>query len=235
MSRTVRQPTQRTQPAQCHAAAAVPAAVPAAVVRTRAHPRWPLIVWAFIGASTAQGQTPAQLDAPRAAIATGTLTGATGGIAVNQTAGIDNVQANQAAIATGATGPASNASLQTTSGVFAAVRHASVAVEGNAFSNASGLVALNQSAGVANLQRNSVSIGAVPVEAELVSDRELSATSAATFGPHASRGGSGGNEAVLGAGTFHNVTGVVQINQTAGAGNVTANSFVLRPPAGTFF
>jgi hypothetical protein len=27
----------------------------------------------------------------------------------------------------------------------------------------------------------------------------------------------------------------VQINQTAGAGNATANSFVLRPPAGTFF
>jgi hypothetical protein len=48
-------------------------------------------------------------------------------------------------------------------------------------------------------------------------------------GVHDAREASISNEA------FRNVNGIVQINQTAGAGNATANSFVLRPPAGTLF
>jgi hypothetical protein len=39
----------------------------------------------------------------------------------------------------------------------------------------------------------------------------------------------------IGADALKNVSGIVQINQTAGSGNVSSNSFVLRPPAGTFF
>jgi len=39
----------------------------------------------------------------------------------------------------------------------------------------------------------------------------------------------------IGNDVLKNASGIAQINQTAGAGNSTANSFVLRPPAGTFF
>jgi hypothetical protein len=39
----------------------------------------------------------------------------------------------------------------------------------------------------------------------------------------------------IGNDVLKNASGIAQINQTAGAGNATANSFVLRPPAGTFF
>jgi hypothetical protein len=45
----------------------------------------------------------------------------------------------------------------------------------------------------------------------------------------------GVREASISSDAFRHANGIVQINQAAGAGNATANSFVLRPPAGTFF
>jgi len=63
----------------------------------------------------------------------------------------------------------------------------------------------------------------------------LSATAANNGGQSRAVAVQGVREAGISGDAFRNVNGIVQINQTAGAGNATANSFVLRPPAGTLF
>ncbi|MFX1734525.1 hypothetical protein PXJ20_07465 [Paraburkholderia sp. A1RI_3L] len=198
-----------------------------------------LVACAVAGASSAaslaaHAQTvPERVDA-LSVIGSAAVTGAVGVVAVNQASGLDNVQANQAVVTTGAMPIDLTASAQGASANARATNAASV-IASNAFSNASGVIQLNQSAGVANLQRNSALIGAAPGEAEIVSDGVLSATTANGSGLARSVGSHDVQQASIGAGAFANVNGVLQINQTAGAGNVSSNSFVLRPPAGTFF
>ena len=94
---------------------------------------------------------------------------------------------------------------------------------------------VNQSAGAGNLQRNSVQLSTAAPGVETVSDGVLSATAANNGGQGRVVAPQGVREAIISSDAFKNVTGVLQINQTAGAGNATANSFVLRPPAGTLF
>lgn len=198
-----------------------------------------LVACAVAGASSAaslaaHAQTvPERVDA-LSVIGSAAVAGAVGVVAVNQASGLDNVQANQAVVTTGAMPIDLTASAQGASANARATNSASV-IASNAFSNASGVIQLNQSAGVANLQRNSALIGAAPGEAEIVSDGVLSATTANGSGLARSVGSHDVQQASIGAGAFANVNGVLQINQTAGAGNVSSNSFVLRPPAGTFF
>lgn len=94
---------------------------------------------------------------------------------------------------------------------------------------------VNQSAGAGNLQRNSVLLGTAAPGVETVSDGVLSATAANNGGQSRAVAPRGVRETSISSDAFKNVNGIVQINQTAGAGNATANSFVLRPPAGTLF
>ena len=169
-----------------------------------------------------------------ATIATGVATGTTGALTVNETAGLSNAQANQLSIATGGAVGNDNASMQSATGA-ARVTNASASIQGNAFSNTSGAVLVNQSAGAGNLQRNSTQIGTAAIGVETVSDGELSATAAKNGSLGQSIGDKSVREANISTEAFKNVSGIVQINQAAGAGNATANSFVLRPPAGTFF
>ena len=194
-----------------------------------------LIVLAVFGTSfSAHAQTPPALVDAQSVIGSGVAIGANGVVAINETSGLDNVQANQGVLMNGPaplnlTGSAQSASAD------ARTTAAKSDIGSNAFSNTSGLIEVNQSAGVANLQRNSAVIGAAPVEGEIVADGVLSATTAKNGGT----GGSGENhstrEVSIGTDALKNVSGIVQINQTAGSGNVSTNSFVLRPPAGTFF
>jgi hypothetical protein len=203
----------------------------------RKHPRWPLIVWAFMGSVSlaANGQTVAPQVAAQAVIANGAATNANGVLAVNETSGLANLQANQTIITNGPNAASVDLSLQSAV-TNAKTTSAKSSIEGNAFSNTSGIVAVNQSAGTGNLQRNSAVIGTGPLGGEIVADGVLSATTAKNGGLQGSGGGSRGvREASISADAFKNTTGIVQINQTAGSANVTANSFVLRPPAGTFF
>jgi hypothetical protein len=168
-----------------------------------------------------------------AAVSSGALAGATGVISLNEAAGLANVQSNQAVIAGNAVGVGVG-SIQAARAT-ARVPSASAAIGANAFSNTTGAVAVNQAAGAANLQRNSVVLGAAATGVEALADSELSAAAPnyGRTGPSALARGV--REVSIGNDAFKNASGIVQINQTAGAGNATANSFVLRPPAGTFF
>jgi hypothetical protein len=169
-----------------------------------------------------------------ASIATGAAVGATGAITVNQTAGLNNAQTNQLTITNGDAVANDNASVQSAA-ARARVPSARASIEGSAFSNSSGAVMVNQSAGAGNLQRNSVLLGTAAPGVETVSDGVLSATAANNGGQSRAVAVQGVREAGISGDAFRNVNGIVQINQTAGAGNATANSFVLRPPAGTLF
>ncbi|MGF6604160.1 hypothetical protein P3T23_008915 [Paraburkholderia sp. GAS448] len=197
-----------------------------------------LFTWACIGSATlapngGYAQAIAQVGGD-ASVATGVAVGVHGVLAVNETAGLDNAQTNQLTIATGTAGANQNASVQGAAGA-AQVTHASASIAGNAFSNTSGAVMVNQSAGAGNLQRNSTQLGTGAVGVETVSDGELSATAANNGGLDRSIRVHGIREASISSEAFRNASGIVQINQAAGAGNATANSFVLRPPAGTLF
>jgi hypothetical protein len=169
-----------------------------------------------------------------AAISSGVLAGAAGMLAVNEAAGLDNAQGNQAAIAAGANASVVSGGAQSASAA-ARVPRASTTIEGGAFANATGAVMVNQAAGAANVQRNSLGLGAEITGVVDVSDSELSAAVTKNGRLDQSATGRGVREVSIGNGAFSNVSGIAQINQTAGVGNATANSFVLRPPAGTLF
>nr|WP_206999797.1 hypothetical protein [Trinickia mobilis] len=170
-----------------------------------------------------------------ATISTGALNGSNGALTVNETAGLNNAQSNQLAIVSGTPDGAAYTGGSQSASAAARVKSASASIEGNAFSNTSGAVMVNQSAGAANLQRNSVGLGAAVIGVETVSDSELSATAPKQGGLGQQTRAHDAREAIISKDAFKNVNGVAQVNQTAGAGNATANSFVLRPPAGTFF
>lgn len=168
------------------------------------------------------------------AIEAGAFQGATGMVSVNEAAGLNNAQANQAAIAASPLGQAETNGAQTATAA-ARVAHASTTIATGAFAGITGALMVNQAAGAANLQRNSVVLGAAAKGVETATDSELSAAASVQGRLDGSVALHGVREVSIGNGAFANVTGIAQINQTAGAGNATANSFVLRPPAGTFF
>ncbi|MEM5316178.1 hypothetical protein [Paraburkholderia sp. JHI869] len=169
-----------------------------------------------------------------ASIAPGAATSTTGALAVNETAGLDNAQANQLTITTGNVSINVNGDDQLAS-VTARLKGASATIGAGAFANTNGAMMVNQSAGVGNVQRNTALISSGAIGAVAVSDGELSAA-AAQNGGHGQTVQAGGiREVRIDNAAFRNATGLVQVNQTAGAGNATANSFVLRPPAGTLF
>jgi len=209
---------------------------PAKRLPSRKQSRWPLLAWALLGCASfaVHAQTvPAQIDA-QSLIGNGAVIGATGVIAINEASGLDNVQANQGVLTNGKV-PLNLIGSSQSASTNARTTAARSTIGSNAFSNTSGLIEVNQSAGVGNLQRNSAVIGTGPIEGEIVADGVLSATTAKGGGLGRSGENHDAREVSIGADALKNVRGIVQINQTAGSGNVSSNSFVLRPPAGTFF
>jgi len=169
-----------------------------------------------------------------AAIATDALAGIKGVVSVNEAAGLSNAQSNQAAIVIAPNGVADTGVAQSAQ-ASALVPSARASIENGALANVSGMTMVNQAAGAANLQRNSVVLGAAATGVESVADSVLSATSPKQGRVDVSAMAQGERAVRIGNDVLKNASGIAQINQTAGAGNSTANSFVLRPPAGTFF
>ena len=169
-----------------------------------------------------------------AQISSGAFAGSKGVIGVNEAAGLNNAQSNQAAIVLAPAGVAGTSAGQSAQ-ARARVPSARASIEDGAFSNLSGVAMVNQTAGAANLQRNSVVLGAAAQGVESVSDSVLSAASPQQGRVDESAMAQGERAVHIGNDVLKNASGIAQINQTAGAGNATANTFVLRPPAGTFF
>ena len=188
---------------------------------------------ALAAAPLAQAQTTPVVTG-NATISSGAFAGSKGVVSVNEAAGLDNAQSNQAAIVQAPNGVAQTSTAQSAQ-ANARVPSAQASIAGGALSNVSGLTMVNQAAGAANLQSNSVVIGAAAMGVESVPDSVLSAAAPKQGRVDASAMAQGERGVHIGNDVLKNASGIAQINQTAGAGNATANSFVLRPPAGTFF
>lgn len=101
----------------------------------------------------------------------------------------------------------------------------STSIAGNAFANSNGVMAINQAAGVANAQANSINIvvGASKPVANSVLAQNVTSTQ---FKESSSPSGNLNNVAIT-ATAFKGAEGIVQINQVSGSGNASANSFAL--------
>ncbi|CAJ0787536.1 hypothetical protein LMG7141_01952 [Ralstonia condita] len=163
---------------------------------------------------------------------------ATGRVAVNQASGTGNVQANLAALSTGEAGIVSSQRIGPAPwGLSASSRMA-----GSAFNGAAGLVSINQAGGAGNAQSNVALIAPTASvvqqqshHIEPLADSAMSGVAVQVRRQDAPQAAEGRQDASIASTALRNTSGVVQVNQTAGTGNVTSNSFVLRPPAGTLF
>lgn len=172
---------------------------------------------------------PAYVD--QSVISGNVMIGASGAMAVNQAAGDMNQQANAAAVAYNPKGVASAQTgiLQGSINIRGSLPNVAVTrIDGNAFANATGVLMVNQASGFANSQANSTAI-AMGIKGEAIADSVLAETFPDAAGlvkvgkDHASI-----RDVSVSETAFQNAHGVVQLNQTAGSGNNSANNFALR-------
>lgn len=161
------------------------------------------------------------------------LSGVRGRFVVNMAAGDSNMQANAAAVALGTSGSPAVGLVSGTQAIDlrqAGLPDVSVAFIGNhAFAHSSGMISVNQTSGVGNAQANGAAL-ALGFE-EVVAESVLSATTSGAV--QIGAGAGKGHQAVSIHDTaFDGARGLVQVNQSAGSGNSTANNFALQVQLG---
>jgi hypothetical protein len=176
-------------------------------------------------------------------------------IRVNLTAGSDNLQNNSTALAVtqkiststsettipnsdaqihlqgSITPPVLSSNLARTQSTASATTANSAAIKGDTFQNVRGFIAINQSAGANNQQYNALTISngissSIVIEADESILADTSSGNGLNDLNHNPTSQSL-NSANIAPDTFAGARGVVQINQTAGTGNVSANLFTL--------
>lgn len=190
------------------------------------------VIAALASATAAQasfGQSIA-LPVSHSLISDAALAGSAGNIAVNNSAGIGNTQANMAAVSVG--GELATADLrsrqQAAAGARATNGNERAEISSHAFRDAAGIIAINQSSGNGNAQANLVAI-AFGNMAE-VSIEQLGRVSVAhdvSTGLEGNSEDTGTQRSVIADSAFAGARGVVQVNQLAGSGNSSANVFAL--------
>ena len=153
---------------------------------------------------------------------------------VNITAGDGNAQANLGVIAVGLDGgkkltqPIVDQTIQKLKNQTP--DRAVASITGQAFSNSSGWTAINQISGQANMQANIMVIGIGEQHEIAAVDDQLLAQAYSGAGltgsPSASQRPK--RTATIDDTALQGISGVVQVNQTAGARNVTSNTFVFQ-------
>ncbi|MCV6612633.1 MAG: hypothetical protein OIF55_17890 [Amphritea sp.] len=151
-----------------------------------------------IGVNVVAGDSNAQLNARALAVSVGQGVSATAQIKASQRVGLPNG------------GPDSATSL----------------IGGNAFSNASGLISVNHASGAGNAQINDIAIG-IAVGGVALTESELDLTVTGQPVSASLANGAQHRQVSISDSAFTGSSGVVQINQLAGSGNATSNSFGL--------
>lgn len=163
------------------------------------------------------------------------LSNVRGRFAVNLAAGDSNAQTNAGAMAIGLDGGTAAALVgvhQTTGWSRATAPDLSIAViGGHAFANSSGAVSVNQTSGAGNTQANGMAV-AVGFDVEAASESVLAAT-ASGVGLAGPARGANMKAVSISDSAFRGSRGLVQINQSAGSGNSTANNFAFQLQLGT--
>lgn len=163
----------------------------------------------------------------------GAGSGSAGNIGINIAEGIDNAQSNDASLASVDTGNVfGNAQIFSTqaSGGHATINNfmLNASLGDNSLSNVSGNVGVNITAGVANVQNNSLAAsttnlkdGAIPLAVAMVATDDNSQQANLGFQ------GSISGTAMIGAGALQNSTGNIGVNIAGGAGNLQHNGLAI--------
>lgn len=157
-----------------------------------------------------------------------------GRLAVNIAAGDSNAQMNAGALAINLEGGTAAAQVnvqQAAGSIRATAPDLSVAIiEGRAFVNSAGAISVNQASGVGNTQANGMVI-VLGFDTVAVSESTLAATASGMklVGPARS---ANLKAASISDTAFQGSRGLVQINQSAGSGNSTANNFAFQHQLG---
>lgn len=145
-------------------------------------------------------------------------------VSINQAAGDQQQQLNSRAIATGSNTQAGGSISQTLGGAPAdRSQNASVAIQGNSFSNGIGVLGINQSAGANNQMINAVRIS-VNAGPQSIDDSVMSQQNVALSPNSGFTSTTGSRQVVTSDQAFTGSRGVVQVNQSAGVGNRMANA-----------
>lgn len=160
------------------------------------------------------------------------LTGASGLVRVNLTAGDGNVQQNSAAAAhsKGLSSAVVSAQQHTDMVTTDSAQLLSAGINDLAFSDAQGIIQVNQSAGVGNAQLNGAAIAVAGLGAFAfveLNDKQLMDQASPTGSALNSDQPNQQTNVTLAPGAFQNASGVIQINQAAGNNNNAANSFTM--------
>ncbi|MDG1582471.1 adhesin [Pseudomonas sp. GOM6] len=151
-----------------------------------------------------------------------------GNLMVNQAAGDWQQQANSRAIAIGHGSQTSIAIQQDIEALPAsAAGNAKAEIAGAAFSRGSGILGINQGAGIGNQQINALRLQQ-GVAAHSLDDDELAQSASLSPLSGAAESLAGSRLVVTDDKAFSGSRGVVQLNQSAGVGNQSANSFGIR-------
>ena len=151
-----------------------------------------------------------------------------GNLSVNQAAGDQQQQANARAFAVGPEASANTQIRQRLNTPANTAMDAHSTIQGDAFSNGSGALGINQSAGANTQQANalSISIGAQP---QSIDDSVLMQQNVALLNNSGPIDTSTGHRQVITSDqAFTGSRGVIQLNQSAGVGNRMANTLSIR-------
>nr|WP_288357542.1 adhesin [uncultured Pseudomonas sp.] len=151
-----------------------------------------------------------------------------GNLSVNQAAGDLQQQANVRVISAGGTGVSASTVRQSIDQLPAgsAARNTQASIDGNAFSGGNGVVGVTQAAGVGNQQINVLSVTLLAAPQSL--DDSVLAQSVTRADESFSATPVGERRAQMSNEAFSGSRGVVQLNQSSGIGNRTANHLSIR-------
>lgn len=183
------------------------------------------LAWIFAATAAASAQSAPQQTA---IIQDSSFTDVLGIVKVNQAAGAGNVQANLA-IVSGSPFHVNVTQAANANGTSSG----DVETVGSAFSNATGILQINQAAGFGNAHAN-VAILEYDLTAAQMTDASLKNVTPiqqTASNPTPSNGLT--NVVRVGSKAFAGSSGIVQVNQTAGTANSVTNTFLLQVQQGS--
>ncbi len=151
-----------------------------------------------------------------------------GNLSVNQAAGDQQQQANARAFAVGPGASATTLIRQRLNTPAAPAMDARSSIQGNAFSNGSGALGVNQSAGANTQQANALRIS-LSAQPQSIDDSVLMQQNVTLFNnSDPADTPSGHRQVTTSDQAFTGGRGVIQLNQSAGVGNRMANTLSIR-------
>ncbi|WP_395607751.1 adhesin [Pseudomonas sp. B22129] len=151
-----------------------------------------------------------------------------GVVLINQGAGDQQQLSNNVALSAGRNAQSNISVTQKISGAPAdRSLNANASIQGNSFSNGSGALSVNQSAGAQNQMINAVRIS-VNAGPQSIDDSVMSQQNVALATDSGLNATTGSRQVTTSDQAFTGSRGVVQVNQSAGVGNRVANTLNLR-------